>query len=217
MTKPEVKLEVLIEDATPEEKVRGAVAAEAVFMRAGINPWAAFDALFKADSAEELAEADRQLIALMEDAQRAAAEACCAGWTDRPDRIGIAAADLPQEPDSLGLVRREEAGLEIVVGRGDELVKLFVQYATLDVLGGCWGEFVAKAQSHRAEVLKIAKMKLHLGMLGRDGRVHVNVAVLTDPQLGRVSADAPRLTSPPWEDKFSRMLAPVRSTSEILH
>ena len=80
MTNSEGKLKVVIEDAAPDEKARGAAAAEAVFKRAGVDPRVYFDALFKRDAGEDLTEAEDRALALGDEAERAAADACCAGW-----------------------------------------------------------------------------------------------------------------------------------------
>ena len=63
----------------------------------------------------------------------------------------------------------------------------------LDILAGKYGEYIAKAKSHRGKLLEIATAKLHLGRLGRDLRVHVNVADLDRPRLRPVAGDVLRL------------------------
>lgn len=82
-----------IEGATPEETERGLQAAQAAFEKAGVSAGKAYWAICEVESSDDLgwqndvpAEAIKHMH-VWEEAERAAIEACCAGWkSDKPER-----------------------------------------------------------------------------------------------------------------------------------
>jgi len=81
-----MRLVMTMEGASQEAKQRGLAAAQAVFSAADADPFAAASARFKLEGEqEELTPAEDRLAALWEQANVAAAKACCA----------------PAEPDSV--------------------------------------------------------------------------------------------------------------------
>jgi hypothetical protein len=82
-----------IEGASPEETSRGLAAAQAVFEKAGVTAGKAYWAICELESADDLGWVDKvpseaiEYMHVWEEAERAAIEACCAGWqSNRPER-----------------------------------------------------------------------------------------------------------------------------------
>jgi hypothetical protein len=71
----------------PKNCQRGHAAALAAFEAAGITPLEAATAHFKMEGEQEdLTEHESRAAYLWDEAQYAAAKACCIGWTTPPDR-----------------------------------------------------------------------------------------------------------------------------------
>lgn len=85
-----MELRLDIEDASPEEIARGIAAAEAVFERTGISAIDAADGMFALEGwdikgfpeGEEPSEEEDRAASVWFEAERAACEACCAGWPE---------------------------------------------------------------------------------------------------------------------------------------
>jgi hypothetical protein len=99
-------LRLVIENATWEELCRGVAAAEAVFARSGISYQDAADGMLAADpwmkekfpDFPEPTSEQEKAASVWYEAERAACQACCAGWPEdkvvRPHRVlGIGPAE----------------------------------------------------------------------------------------------------------------------------
>ncbi len=81
-----------VEGATEEELARGVAAAEAVFERAGIQPWRGALGVYERemwdrtdfDEATTPTGMDREAAEAMREARDAALKACCEGWSEIP-------------------------------------------------------------------------------------------------------------------------------------
>ena len=90
------QLAIDIEGSSPDDVARGVAAAQAVFAAAGTTPAKAARGLFSRDSWDdqgfpqeaEPTEAEFQAAAVWEDADSAAAKACCANWPAAPSPPG---------------------------------------------------------------------------------------------------------------------------------
>ncbi|TBR77022.1 MAG: hypothetical protein EPN64_04695 [Burkholderiaceae bacterium] len=93
------RLALNIEGASPEDLARGIAAAQAVFDEARVTPAQAARGLFNRDGWDDRGlpedtqptDAEMQAAAIWEDAEFAAAAACCAGW---PTMTGPAGLEL---------------------------------------------------------------------------------------------------------------------------
>ena len=86
------KLTINIKGATEEELFRGLNAAHAVLDAGGASPYEAAAARFKLEGEQEnLKYEENRLATLWENANVAAAEACCAGWRENPRRLVLGA------------------------------------------------------------------------------------------------------------------------------
>lgn len=92
-----MKLRLNLNEASPEEMARGIAAAEAVFADAGISAEEAADGMFALEAwddqsfpeDDEPTEADDRAAAVWMDANKAALEACCAGWPEVPRELRL--------------------------------------------------------------------------------------------------------------------------------
>ncbi|MBT2325887.1 hypothetical protein J7E62_26510 [Variovorax paradoxus] len=83
---------VHVEGSTPEQRARGVAAAQEVFERAGVEPWATAKAHFKrageslqpSDVESSLTEEEGRLAHLFDEAEEAALAACCEEWDAVP-------------------------------------------------------------------------------------------------------------------------------------
>lgn len=99
-------LRLVIENASPEEMARGIAAAEAVFKTSDVDPWDAANGMFAVEGWDikgfpedaEPSDDEKAAAAVWTRAERAACEACCAGWPEdkvvRHKALGIG----PTEP-----------------------------------------------------------------------------------------------------------------------
>jgi hypothetical protein len=99
--------------AQPEDIVRGLLAAQAVFDRAGVTPDQAATARFVVEGwdirgfAGKVPEEELAICTLWDDADQAAVQACCAGWP--ADKVpGLADLELVREPQRFRLTSEEE-------------------------------------------------------------------------------------------------------------
>ncbi|MGB3389925.1 MAG: hypothetical protein WBA88_18295 [Pseudaminobacter sp.] len=97
-----------VEGARPEDIVRGLLAAQDVFDRAGVTPDQAATARFVVDGwdirgfPEPAPEVELGICGVWDEADQAAVKACCAGWP--ADKIpGSAELELVQEPQRFRL------------------------------------------------------------------------------------------------------------------
>ena len=98
----ETKLLIVQEGATSEELKRGTEAALALFESAGVAPRDAAHAAWKVRGATENAayqfsEREFQMAALWDKAACIAANACCAGWAEKPAKVDLKLVDLFEE------------------------------------------------------------------------------------------------------------------------
>jgi len=91
----ETRIRIDIGGASAEELQRGAEAAQDVFDRAGVDVDAAFAAVMRRDGEENLTADEESLCALYAEADRAAVDACCAGWADKPETAWMGLDDRP--------------------------------------------------------------------------------------------------------------------------
>ena len=85
-----MKLHIHVTGATPEELERGVAAAQAAFDAAGVTPYEAAAAYFKmTGEQEELSEQEGRAADAWDEADVAAAQACCAGWEVAPSRADL--------------------------------------------------------------------------------------------------------------------------------
>jgi hypothetical protein len=94
-----LELTLNIEGATEEEMLRGLLAAKDVFERAGVCPWEAAFAADHADADDEDCdclrlprEEEEELADTWKQADRAALDACCVGWRNKPPTAGLKVA-----------------------------------------------------------------------------------------------------------------------------
>jgi hypothetical protein len=81
-----------IDGATPEECRHGLEAAKAVFRNAGVTAFAAVAARLKGDGWDmaglqnhhPLTDEEAKIVDLWDEADHAAVEACCVGWSQKP-------------------------------------------------------------------------------------------------------------------------------------
>lgn len=99
--------------AQPEDIVRGLLAAQAVFDRAGVTPDQAATARFVVEGwdirgfAGKVPEEELAICTLWDEADQAAVQACCAGWP--ADKVpGSADLELVREPQRFRLTSEEE-------------------------------------------------------------------------------------------------------------
>ncbi|MBZ9991204.1 hypothetical protein LB572_29355 [Mesorhizobium sp. BH1-1-5] len=92
-----MKMTLNLEGASPEEVARGISAAEAVFAEAGITAEEAADGMFALEGWDgqsfsedaEPTEDDDAAAAVWMKANKAALEACCAGWPEVPRELRL--------------------------------------------------------------------------------------------------------------------------------
>ena len=104
---------ISIEGAQPEEIVRGLLAAQEVFDKAGVTPDRAATARFVVEAwdisgfAGKVPEADLAICTVWDEADQAAIKACCAGWA--ADKVPeLADLELVQEQQRFRLTSEEE-------------------------------------------------------------------------------------------------------------
>lgn len=104
-----------VEGARPEEIIRGLIAAQDVFDRAGVTPDEAATARFVVEGWDlrgftgNVPEAELAICTVWDEADEAALNACCAGWP--ADRIPRSAdLELVNEPERFRLTPVEESG-----------------------------------------------------------------------------------------------------------
>ena len=98
----ERKLLVVQKGATAEELQRGSDAASAFFESAGVAPWYAAHAAWKIQSAlrdvsSPFSEREFEMAALWDKAACVAADACCAGWAEKPKQVHLKLIDVLEE------------------------------------------------------------------------------------------------------------------------
>ena len=98
----EKTLLIVQEGATAEELQRGANAARALFESAGVKPLDAAHAALKIQGIPEnvaspFGQREFEMAALWDKAACVAADACCAGWAEKPKQVGLKLIDLFEE------------------------------------------------------------------------------------------------------------------------
>lgn len=96
----ETKLQVIQEGASAEELQRGTDAALALFERAGIAPGDAAHAAWRMkaeNNAGAVSAREFEMAALWDKAACVAADACCAGWPQKPKTVHLQLVDLLEE------------------------------------------------------------------------------------------------------------------------
>ncbi|TPI32621.1 hypothetical protein FJ414_21330 [Mesorhizobium sp. B3-1-6] len=134
-------LRLVIENATWEELCRGVAAAEAVFARSGISYEDAVNGMLAADpwmkekfpDFPEPSKKQETAASVWYEAERAACQACCAGWPEdkvvRPHRVlgigpvepRVKTANLATWPDRQGRYREIIERLETAIGPDRQL------------------------------------------------------------------------------------------------
>ena len=104
---------IRVEGAQPEEIVRGLLAAQEVFDKAGVTPDQAATARFVVEGwdirgfAGKVPEQELAICTVWDEADQAAVQACCAGW-DADKVPGTADLELVQEPQRFSFTSEEE-------------------------------------------------------------------------------------------------------------
>ena len=104
---------ISIEGAQPEEIMRGLIAAQEVFTKAGVTPDQAATARFVVEGWDirgftgKVPEAELAICTVWDEADQAAVQACCTGWA--ADKVPDSAElELVREPQRFTLASEEE-------------------------------------------------------------------------------------------------------------
>lgn len=104
---------IRVEGAHPEDIIRGLLAAHEVFDKAGVTPDEAATARFVVEGWDirgfvgKVPEAELAICTVWDEADRAAVQACCAGWA--ADKVpNSAELELVQEPQRFRFTSEEE-------------------------------------------------------------------------------------------------------------
>lgn len=104
---------IRVEGAQPEDIIRGLLAAQEVFDKAGVTPDEAATARFVVEGWDirgfvgKVPEAELAICTVWDEADQAAAQACCAGWAI--DKVpNSAELELVQEPQRFRFTSEEE-------------------------------------------------------------------------------------------------------------